>query len=470
MEININSEIARFYKFLNQEDNTNIVFSGKFGIGKTYFIEKFFDKYKTEYTYLYLSPINYSIASNEDIFEYIKVNILLQLLEKTSVELDSIEYKFTDVAYCYLKNNSVSFFQSLFGLASNVADLADESHVSIASKFVQFCMSLKEKVDLYVDKQSASDYKNITTFIQGISNNKGSLFEYDIITQLINRIIDKIKETEDIKPIILVIDDLDRIDPEHIFRILNILSAHNNHCHTNNHKFGIDKTILVCDIINIRNIYKNKYGVDVDFSGYIDKFYSKEIFHFINIENTIKEISNIMLSMKSDYENDLKIPKSFSSKACYALLSAFLRSDTINLRTLLKIQEKVYNNNRIIYISRTAYLTNDFVSLSVFDFLKTIFSSLIDLEESIIKLTPKDIAGFEEDISVCFIALADYEKNQFKPGNYRLTDNIEYTLQNPCFPDLINNTHDFWEKNKTQLNPLAILKDAFNSYKENHRL
>ena len=470
MEININSEIARFYKFLNQEDNTNIVFSGKFGIGKTYFIEKFFDKYKTEYTYLYLSPINYSIAPNEDIFEYIKVNILLQLLEKTSVELDSIEYKFTDVAYCYLNNNSGSFFQSLFDLASNVADLADESHVSIASKFVQFCMSLKENVDLYVKKQSTSDIKNITTFIQSISNSKGSLFEYDIITQLINRIIDKIKETEDIKPIILVIDDLDRIDPEHIFRILNILSAHNNYCHTNNHKFGIDKTILVCDIINIRNIYKNKYGVDVDFSGYIDKFYSKEIFHFINIENTIKEISNIMLSMKSDYENDLKNLKNFSSKACYALLSAFLRSDTINLRTLLKIQEKVYNNNRIIYISRTAYLTNDFVSLSVFDFLKTIFSSLIDLEESIIKLTPKDIAGFEEDISVCFIALADYEKNQFKPGNYRLTDNIEYTLQNPYFPDLINNTHDFWEKNKTQLNPLAILKDAFNSYKENHRL
>ena len=88
------------------------------------------------------------------------------LLEKTSVELDSIEYKFTDVAYCYLNNNSGSFFQSLFDLASNVADLADESHFSIASKFVQFCMSLKENVDLYVKKQSTSDIKNITTFIQ----------------------------------------------------------------------------------------------------------------------------------------------------------------------------------------------------------------------------------------------------------------------------------------------------------------
>mgnify|MGYP003294660512 CR=1 FL=1 len=101
--------------------------------------------------------------------------------------------------------------------------------------------------------------------LKSISNNKGRLFEYDIITHLINRIIDKIKATEDSKPIILVIDDLDRIDPEHIFRILNILSAHNNYCHTSNHKFGIDKTILVCDIINIRHIDKNKYGMDFNY-------------------------------------------------------------------------------------------------------------------------------------------------------------------------------------------------------------
>ena len=84
MEISIKSEITRFYDFINQEDNTNIIFSGKFGIGKTYFINKFFEKHKDEFTYLYLSPVNYSIASNEDIFEYIKVDILLQLFEKNN--------------------------------------------------------------------------------------------------------------------------------------------------------------------------------------------------------------------------------------------------------------------------------------------------------------------------------------------------------------------------------------------------
>ena len=89
MEISIKSEITRFYDFINQEDNTNIIFSGKFGIGKTYFINKFFEEHKDEYIYLYLSPVNYSIASNEDIFEYIKVDILLQLFEKTTINLQS---------------------------------------------------------------------------------------------------------------------------------------------------------------------------------------------------------------------------------------------------------------------------------------------------------------------------------------------------------------------------------------------
>ena len=90
------------------------------------------------------------------------------------------------------------------------------------------------------------------------------------------------------KKVILVIDDLDRIDPEHIFRILNILSVHNDFENQQEHKFGFDKTILVCDIANIRNIYRAKYGINVDFNGYIDKFYSKEIYYFHNEEAIYK--------------------------------------------------------------------------------------------------------------------------------------------------------------------------------------
>ena len=48
-----------------------------------------------------------------------------------------------------------------------------------------------------------------------------------------------LEEIRNKKKNVLVIDDLDRIDPEHIFRILNILSVHNNHFDSEN-KFSFD--------------------------------------------------------------------------------------------------------------------------------------------------------------------------------------------------------------------------------------
>jgi len=80
---------------------------------------------------------------------------------------------------------------------------------------------------------------------------------------------------------VLIIDDFDRLDPDHIFRILNILSVHQDY-KSGDDKFGFDKIIVVCSLENIEAIYKHKYGSEVDFDGYIEKFYSTEVFHFNN--------------------------------------------------------------------------------------------------------------------------------------------------------------------------------------------
>lgn len=74
------------------------------------------------------------------------------------------------------------------------------------------------------------------------------------------------------------------MDPDHIFRILNVISAH---CDTYNiqgeefyNKFGFDKIIVVCDIDNIRSIFEHRYGKKVHFEGYINKMYSSEVFKY----------------------------------------------------------------------------------------------------------------------------------------------------------------------------------------------
>lgn len=88
MKICIKNESQRFLQFLQEENNNNIIFSGIYGIGKSYFINDFFNnQHSEEYIPIILTPVNYSVANNEDIFEYIKADILLQLLEKVPCDL-----------------------------------------------------------------------------------------------------------------------------------------------------------------------------------------------------------------------------------------------------------------------------------------------------------------------------------------------------------------------------------------------
>jgi len=128
------------------------------------------------------------------------------------------------------------------------------------------------------------------------------------------------------KESVLIIDDLDRLDPEHIFRILNILSCHNDHFESN--KFGFNKVILVCDINNIEFIYKHKYGDKVDFVGYIEKFYTYEPFHY-SLKETILYYCKNSLSLNGIDES--------SKLTLSLLLTILLDENLLKIRNLKKI-------------------------------------------------------------------------------------------------------------------------------------
>src|SRR5688572_22927971 len=76
-----------FRQHLQVKNNSRILFSGKFGIGKTYFLQYFFNAAKEQagdkiqYNAFHIYPVNYSIASNEDIFRYIKYDIVSSFLK-----------------------------------------------------------------------------------------------------------------------------------------------------------------------------------------------------------------------------------------------------------------------------------------------------------------------------------------------------------------------------------------------------
>ena len=137
---------------------------------------------------------------------------------------------------------------------------------------------------------------------------------------------------------VLIIDDLDRMDPEHVFRILNVFAAHFD-IHETSNKFGFDRIIIVCDIHNIRQIFRSRYGQNTDFSGYIDKFYSRNVFDYNNISSLKKEISTILSSIKYDSKLHRFKINDFSSKEhgfVQYILIALLQINAINLRVFAK--------------------------------------------------------------------------------------------------------------------------------------
>ncbi len=312
IRIDIQTETERFKEHLNSSKNNRIIFSGMFGIGKTYFLDLFFKD--ESYEPFFISPINYSVSNNEDILEYIKYDVLISLLEKNNISWEKVTFSNDLLVQYYLKDN-------FWKLAGDVI-----KHVGKVGKAISTVISDLEKhkteYEKYKKNYETDDLNAVGKFLSDLQKKEGSIYENNDITSLIYALVKSIPEN---KQQILVIDDLDRIDPEHIFRILNVFSAHFSKDYQS-HKFGFEKVILVCDLNNIRNLFQHKYGSGVDFSGYIDKFYSIEPFQFDNKKEISSRIDNFIETIKRERNNNEYF--AFSR----IVLKMMVEYDLINLR------------------------------------------------------------------------------------------------------------------------------------------
>lgn len=455
MKISIANESQRFLDFMNEENNNNIIFSGVYGIGKSYFINEFFNvSHENKYFTLFITPVNYSVASNEDIFEYIKANILLQLLEKTDCNLVDVNISDSVAAFYYIKNNLNEIFASILSLVEKTA---------LKTDVLSLLLKLKKNIQQYQKNESMSENEEIESFISEIAYKKGSIYESNFITQLIQSIISNIKTK---KEVVLVIDDLDRIDPEHIFRILNVLSAHEDFGGTKEHKFNIDKTILVCDIENIRKIFHSRYGADVDFSGYIDKFYSKEIFHFHNEEEISKCIAMQVLNIKTNSVISEEVTYAYHNFVF--LMQYLMKYRYINIRTIEKLSfDYNIDENKIVSYNGRIYRIIDSPAMIIFEILKRIIGSTETLKNILQKMSYHKVyinknkllaVGFLET----FIILTDLQNNPLQGDYIRIYNGITYNYF-MRFSGLIADI-DYENSDKFAVTYFEMLYEAFLNY------
>ncbi len=424
MKLEITSEIERFNNHLNLLDNNQIIFSGIFGIGKTYFLKDFFETKNEKYDSFLLSPVNYSISQNDDIIEYIKYDLAFQLLSK-DIDFEKTDFSTLLTSQFYLKEN---FLDTIALLAKNGGKIG-KALGDIYENLKELINNIKvHNLEAQIDEQA-----ELIDFLREITLKNNSIYEENRITELISGLIEKLKEHS--KEIILIIDDLDRLDPEHIFRILNVFACHFDLPNFTKNKFGFHKVILVCDIDNIRNLFHSKYGLNVDFSGYIDKFYSREIFFYNKKEIVTQSINKILASIKfkGNYENliNFKDSNKISTANFKEVLVDLVNYDLLNLRTLLKLADKEYDFNffqfKIDENSRNVSSWH-YKKILIFDFLVSFYGSVTSARTALTKLAERNPYKMVDKYQIRkygnLITLLDYRNHKNVEGNFEYKNPI----------------------------------------------
>lgn len=295
--IDITEKLEEFYYHLSAVDVDRTIFSAKFGDGKTEFLHQFKEKYSNEYTFYTLYPVNYQIAPNEQIMEYIKRDLLFQLiLNGTLTPIGNIPDSI--LLQWYVNENSFDIVKDIIKFAPSIIGSRNQLS-AILKGAINLIAGIKKRCEKFNEFKAGiteGNFEKATKIIGNLSEGAGNIYELDPISWLIAQSIANKGGKS-----VLIIEDLDRIDPAHLFRILNIFSAHiDRHylCSDKTiyqddeekpfdklpNKFGFDKIIFVMDADATRSVFNNFYG-DSNYEGYINKFFSKRVFHYSITDN-----------------------------------------------------------------------------------------------------------------------------------------------------------------------------------------
>ena len=268
------------------ENESRIIFSAKFGDGKSYFLNEFmksYDENKNDYYFITLHPVNYVVEENRDVIEYIKRDILFQLIKDNRIYDFKEGYDKIFDAVCNV--------ESLFKLADFAASIIPVKGLKEGYK------ALKGLVSTIDEKRKEQDVLHVVDdYLNGFYGKSGSISECDAFTYLIQKSLEQMMAKS-----VLIIEDLDRIDPAHLFRIMNVLSSQVDNPYYSHvphgNKFGFDKIILVMDYEIAKHLFHHFYGKEANYEGYMNKFLNTLPFSYSIKEEAHRQVRQKILDI-----------------------------------------------------------------------------------------------------------------------------------------------------------------------------
>ena len=334
-EITIDKQLVNFCYHLRSHHRT--IFSAPFGEGKTYFLKRFQEEYSNDYTLIFLHPINYQVANNNDIFDLVKRDIFFQMIFNNIIN-PNYHIDDTVAKLFFLQNNITDVFGYFFSLLTSIGDFDKSLNWKFITSYGAYSifMDLRRIFNEFKDK-SFNDFI-FEKFLKETDNIP--CIQKDLITTIIKDCIVKYKRDNN-KKIVLVIEDMDRLEPSHIFRILNVLSAqmdipeiYNDETNISFNKYEFDNIVYVLDYNNIKSIYSKFYGEKTDFNGYISKISPQGYFLY-----SIKDKSQEYIYQK--LIETTKLPSD--------IIKSYLPSDKLSKLDLRRILQSMIDVDSQIY-------------------------------------------------------------------------------------------------------------------------
>lgn len=367
--IPVDDAMQRFENHLLSHDR--VVLSAKFGDGKTFFLNKFKEKCKMDvespFVFITLYPVNYQVLGNKDIFELIKHDVLLQILQAGIID---VHYEITDkMAFeFYIQSHFCTVGESFFEMLKSCGadDMVTKGFLA-AFKSINWLKSLKDKVGEF--KKEIDQTAFLDDYLSTFDEN--SVYENDIITKIIRDNIKAYQEKYG-KRVVLVIEDMDRLDPAHLFRIMNVFSAHMDYGYRSmlpinsslvGNKFGVSNVVFVMHEKNTEALFHHFYGECADYDGYMSKFYNKDIFRFSLAEEKEKFALALISEetglgeekIKEYFDNGFLITKTIR-QICFALDKVEEQFQSLRVKEDIRPNPQIL---KLIVIAKRLGVSND---------------------------------------------------------------------------------------------------------------
>lgn len=346
--IPVDDAINDFESHLAANDRT--ILSSKFGDGKSYFLEaiKASGELSKKYEFLTIYPVNYQVLKNEDIFQLLKRDLLFQMFLHQMID-DDIEFSDKEMLSWFLFYNGKDVLSDLIPTVLNLGLIPEQcTNILLSLKGFSLFKTIRAKFQEFKAKFKTDD-DELDSFLSQLDPEYK--YEYDPITAIIRNSLKKFRKNG--KKVVLVIEDMDRLDPAHLFRIMNVLSAHIDYCYKfaakpdatlAGNKFDLDKIVIVIDYSNLRNIYKHFYGVRTDFDGYISKFLSSTPFYYSLTEQKIKYATEALGQLTS-------VPKE--------ILASLLSEEILKSSTIRELIQSFDIDNQLVNVPTVSFEGKD---------------------------------------------------------------------------------------------------------------